>query len=449
MRVLRSLIVIGALAVLSACAGLGGEPPVIATIPPQPTLPSNFVHPPISGTEEASAGRNPAPTPAGTEAVGIAPFTGTVTGKLTLATAGATLAPDTDIQLVRLNPASPDAQSMFTTKADATGNYTFNDVPMAADAEFGVVATYKGRAYASQVGIPDHTTKALDLPITVYETTSDPSVVKLTNVTLAVATGQSGLEIAQIMRFTNTSDRAYSTDQAANAGAFRSVKVSFPAGAVITGFNDDAQRYVVEGSAVWDSAVVLPGTTHAVHVIYALPYSTVGTDYLLPLDFALDGDARISFMGSNLEATARLGDTALTNAGGSGLGVAATAPAGTVLRFNIRLKDAPATTATQGLAAGGADSNTTLLVGVLIGGGLAMIGAGIFMLAREQRLARLGKTTVAPNVSASPDQIEIDELVAKLAVLDAERKAGRLSKKDYEKQTAALKAKIAKLMGKA
>jgi hypothetical protein len=370
-----------------------------------------------------------------------------VTGKLTLATAGATLAPDTEMQLVRLNPTSPDDQTIFTTKADAAGNYTFKDVPMTVDAQFGIVATYKGRAYASQVGIPDHTTKTLDLPVTVYETTADPGVIKLTNVTLAITTGQSGLEIAQIMRFTNTSDRAYSTDQAANAGAFRSVKVNLPAGATITGFNDDTQRYVVEPNAVWDSAVVLPGKTHAVHVIYALPYSTVGTDYQIPLDYALDGDARLTFMGSNLTATARLGDTALTNVGGSGLGVATTAPAGTVLRFNVRLTET--TTTTTGTAAGGAGSGTTLLVGLLIGGGLAMIGGGIFMLAREQRLARLGKTGATAKITPFPDQVTLDELVAKLAVLDAERKAGTLSKKEYEKQAAPLKAKIAKLTRKA
>ena len=446
MRVLRSLIVIGVLAALSACSGLGGEPPVIATIPPQPTARPTHAPPTPSGTEEAST--TPALTPAGTEAVGVAPFTGTVTGKLTLATAGATLAPDTEMQLVRLNPTSPDDQTIFTTKADAAGNYTFKDVPMTVDAQFGVVATYKGRAYASQVGIPDHTTKTLDLPVTVYETTADPGVIKLTNVTLAITTGQSGLEIAQIMRFTNTSDRAYSTDQAANAGAFRSVKVNLPEGATITGFNDDTQRYVVEPNAVWDSAVVLPGKTHAVHVIYALPYSTVGTDYQIPLDYALDGDARLSFMGSNLTATARLGDTALTNVGGSGLGVATTAPAGTVLRFNVRLTETTPTN-TTGTAAGSADSGTTLLVGLLVGGGLAMIGGGIFMLAREQRLARLGKTGGSPTVTVSPDQITLDELVAKLAVLDAERKAGTLSKKEYEKQAAPLKAKIAKLTRKA
>lgn len=457
MRVLRSLIALSALTLVAACGGLGGEPVVVATIPPQPTarptaaILATIVTTPAaqaptpSGTEEVRGPTTPA-TPAGTAQATIPTFTGTVTGKLTMGTAGATLAPDTDIQLVRLNPA-PDAQTTFTTKADANGNYLFKDIPMAADAEFGVAATYKGRAYGSQVGLPDHTTKTLDLPVTVYEPTADASVLKITNVTLAIATGDTGLEIAQIMRFTNASDRAYSTDQAANGAAFRSIKVNLPPGATVIGFNEGDQRYVVEGHTVYDSAPVLPGVTHAIHVIYSVPYSAVGSDFQIKLDYAFAGDARLSFMQADIEATATVGDVSLGKAASSTGAPSYTAtvnvPAGSAFNFTVKAIAAPTTNTPPTTTTGGDTGGTTLLVGVLVGGGLTLIVAGIVLLAREQRAAR-GRGAVA-----SPNQIEIDMLVAKLAVLESERQGGKLSRKEYDKQRAVLKDQITKLMKKA
>ncbi len=90
----------------------------------------------------------------------------------------------------------------------------------------------------------------------------------------AALRGHDGLQIAQIIRFKNKSDRIYSTDKSNGKGAYASVSIALPRGASIMGFSDDAARYTIspDGSTITDNTPVPPGDDHSIHVIYSLPY---------------------------------------------------------------------------------------------------------------------------------------------------------------------------------
>jgi hypothetical protein len=415
---------------LSACSGLGGEPPIVATLAintPRPTLDATAL-------AQIHAQVTPA-TPVGTP-LSAAPeeALGTVSGQVINATANAALPADLEIELHSVDRSFND--SVLKTKADADGKFRFENVPIRADRSYFTAAVIDGRYFASEPLIGDPTSPTLELPFKIYERTADPSVLKVANVVTQVSPDENSLYVVQIIRFENTSDRLFSTDERIGDERFASVRVTLPQSAVLLGFATDEARYHVQDGVITDTQPVYPETRHIVHFRYLLPYQPSGTQIALPLPYRIDGTITLLVNPANLSVSAQIGDQALPAQGSQMMSDvpyltysgAFQLPPETTLTYTLSgALSAPS--AAEATANGGAMQPIAL---ALIVGGALLIGVGVILLVR-------GARQQTPAASQ-------ERLIAALAALDEQYKQGELTQSAYARRRDALKAQLARLM---
>jgi hypothetical protein len=430
---------ISAALLLSACNGLGGEPPVVATIgmsATQPTFDATMLAQIHAQVTPSGSTAMPQGTPAAAAPIEVL---GTVSGQVTNATFNAKLPAALEVELHSVDRAFND--TVLTTKPDAEGKFTFSDVPIRADRSYFAAAVIEGRYFASEPVVGNPALPTINLPFKIYERTDDPSVLNVANVMTQVSPDEGGLYVIQIIRFENTSDRIYSTTEQIGEDRYASVRVALPEGAVLLGFATDEARYHVEEGIITDTQPVYPAARHIVHFRYLLPYQQSGTRITLPLAYRTEGSVLLLVNPASLSVSAKAGDQTLPaqstqELGGSpylAYGSSLQLPADTTLTYTIsgemvlpRTVEAPSV----GI------SMQPFAIGLIVGG-LLMIGVGVVLMVR-------GRKTTVPAADLAAEQ---ERLIAALAALDEQHKQGEVGKAAYTRQRDSLKAQLAKLMG--
>ncbi|MFN8560163.1 MAG: hypothetical protein U0703_00650 [Anaerolineae bacterium] len=211
--------------------------------------------------------------------------------------------------------------------------------------------------------------------------------------------------------------------------------MTLPPGAVVAGFPDNQDRYVVDQDnfTVYDTIPVLPGEEHIVQLIYLIPYNG---DAIIeqPVNYTVDGPVRlllnppaITVISDQLPALTMetIGSTQYQTYGGQ-----LTFQPGDVLRYEVSGQGLTAAQNADRNAPVVAANNLPLIIaGVLIV--VALLGGGLFLIAARNRAG---------------DQQVIDILIRQIAELDADHAAGNIPDDAYETQRSALKARLAALM---
>lgn len=390
--------------------------------------------PPPAATEEPAAAAAPTQVAAAAEARGV------VSGAITSGTAGAELPEGLSVTLHIVDAAFNEETR--EAELDANGRFVFDDVPIRADRRYFTTVRFAEGFFVSDLLPGNPAEPSLDLPITVYSVTADPSVIRIASMLAQVVPSAEGLQVIQIVTYRNDSDRIFLSDD--TMGEFRqaSVRLSLPPGAVVREFAGDSERYAVaaDGTAVIDTRPVFPGEDHIVHVMYTVPYSG-RAEIAQPLDYPLAGrvqlllDNALTLTSSQLPprgAQAMGGATYLTYGGDLALA------AGDALRYTVSGAAAAPGAATA--AAGG--SNIVLAAALFAAGAGALLAAAL--------LYWRGRTANAPAAQAaaptSDRQGQIDALVQQIAELDDAHEAGEITRSAYRKQRAALKERLAALL---
>lgn len=379
-------------------------------------------------TPEVGAGVSEQPAAATTVEPGAV---GAVVGQIVNGTAGGVVPTDLTVVLYRLD--EQFNQTQYETQADASGAYRIEGVPFDAASSYVATVTYRDRLFTS--GVQAGTGSTLDLPVTIYELTEDPAVLSISGVVTQVNAVGTGLEVTQVMSFSNSSDRAFSTSQAASDGRAISVAIPLPVGSVIAGLINQGRYIVVpEQYTVLDTVPVLPGNDHVVHFVYIVPYDSGGAVIEQPLAYNLTGEVRLLLSPNTLTASgdqlAPLGVETIGQRSFQSYGGTLALTAGDSLRYT--LSGAPA--ASAGEASGGITSNSLPLVILAVIGLQVVIFSGIYLLIDQRR------RRAAPALS---DAQLIDALIRQIAELDAEFEAGKIEKSVYERQRALLKDRLA------
>jgi mono/diheme cytochrome c family protein len=369
--------------------------------------------PPLEATAE------PAPDSSGA---------GVVAGKLTNGTPGAAVPAGLEVQIKGAQTDAQGALSEFLTRTvplAADGSYRFDALPFdKANSAYLVTVVYDGVEYRSGALVKDAANLALDLPITIYEATTDPSVISLDALRLAIQPNGDTLSIIQVMIFSNSSDHVFVTADPVAGGRRGSVSFRVPPAAYNIQFEQGSigGRYVAADGRIYDTQYVLPGQqSHTIALAYLLPYKgDIGLP--LPLDYQAGLVAVMAPPSLNIS--------------GDGLSP------GQPMQFQG--------TTFQTYEAHGVSTESSLVVAVsapLTGTGLLRvilsallgviaIGGAIYWLIYERRKA-------AP-VSGSPLQgAEQQALLAQIAGLDASYKARKIKRVEYELRRAELKAELA------
>lgn len=372
------------------------------------------------------------PTATGEPAVAatILTLNGTVTHN-----SGGAVPADLLVTLRIINPQR--AETDIETTADAAGAFSFPDIAIFPDHFYVATVEVQGDQFASALLPGSQLSESnADLSITLYDFTDDPSVLAVNALQAQAVISLNEMQVLELYRFTNSGNAAY------RAADGSSVRVNIPENATLVDMGSARFAASADGRQLIDTAPVLPGDAHTLHVLYTLPYGGAATvshivDYPLLNGFQVLIDTPgLTVSGDDIEP---LGG----GSGGMAFGVPASMPAGATVSYTISGIPAAVATAIPAAPAvqtGALAATTTapdvpsLSVILMILGG-ACIGIAAVLFIRERR------QSAAVRVEAAADP-RVNALVQQIAELDVAFQAGTLSKEAYETQRNALKTQL-------
>lgn len=399
------------------------EPTPTAT--PEPSL-----------TPDAAASATPEGTPSTETGVVETPVpVVAVTGSVTNAS-GTPLDEGLVANLIFYN--TTDGQVFDSLVADVTsdGAFSFSDVYVDAQTAYWVSVDYQGVSYYSDFANYDGTTLALDLPVTVYDSTSDWLTLHFDLVHIALEFIAGEMQVSELYVITNpgTQTVLIETD-----GTFLPF-VELPEGVTeLTGLSPDSRGASFLPATGGIALPPLADAQYGVVASFSVPYDRrfeFNQNFPMPVSsvslFVLEG-VRIK--------TDQLGDSGTQDFSGTiyHLYEAVDLPAGP-LAFTV--SGTPGGAGSTSL-----DQRTWLIivVGVL---GVAFVGLGIFLFLRDRSQAKkeeledeLGEGTEEDALGSDPEALT-DAIIA----LDEQLKNGEISKEAYEKRRAELKARLKELL---
>ncbi|MEZ4670203.1 MAG: carboxypeptidase-like regulatory domain-containing protein [Anaerolineae bacterium] len=358
---------------------------------------------------------------------------GVVSGMLINGTAASTVPVGLTVSLFVRDTSGAVVQKTDTV-VQADGSYRFEGVPIAAEYEYVSAVQYRDQVFSSPFLNGDTTTLALNLPIQIFELTEDPSVLKISGTSIQVSVVGQTLELQQVFRFSNSSDRLYTTTTATEDGRYPSVLVTLPPGAQVVSFDNPA-RYIVSQRdfTVLDTAPVPPGDEHLILLVYVLPYDGSPSLIEQTINYPFDGRAKLLISNDGLQVKSdqlqALGDEKVGDQEYHAFGGTFQIRAGDVLRYELSGGAAPA----QSTSASTPSNSILLILTGLIG--LATIGLAAALFLRRRQ-----------NPAVNADKL-INALVQQMEGLDRQHASGQLAHDLWHRQRAALQARLNELMG--
>ncbi|GMQ77912.1 MAG: hypothetical protein BMS9Abin02_0403 [Anaerolineae bacterium] len=357
---------------------------------------------------------------------------GTISGQVDNGTTNETV---TSQLVATLRGFTPELQMSVvlsdTLGTDGRFNFDLTEVPQ--DLFYRVSVNYRGIDFSSDFGQLTFDNPELELPITVYEKSSDPGVISIDQLHVILGFSQDFLNVSEFYVVSNNEPAVYvgETGQAKD-GTFL---MSLPTGAqnpvFQRGFGSvdsfiPANDVIATGGAWADTFPVRPGAgTLNMLVQYTLPYEDeVTISHLLHYPTSAV-NLVISDSGINLKSDGNWTDT-----GQQVMGTGAVATYGQIAlpensQLIISLEGKPGSAALAP-ATILADNRTELLLGGAVALAVLIIAA---VLLRQWRVAPAPVT-------------EREALIQEIALLDEAFELGEIGQDDYQQQREELKAEL-------
>ncbi len=343
-------------------------------------------------------------------------------------TPGSEVPADLEIELRGLTIDEFNSISEFviqTSTVKADGTFRFEDVPVDVDnAAYVVTTIYDGVEFGNASMIAAGTPE-IELPITIYEYTTDPGVISVDAMHLVILEHPDSLLVTQLYVFSNSSDRIYVTDEPVIGGRRGSVSIYIPPEAYGIQFEEGqlGGRFVAGTDVIYDTRQVLPGQqSHSVIVNYFLPLDS-SREISIPVTYQTN---RVTVL---LQGEQKLRSEMLSPAGSEVIG-------GQAYNQYVGQSLSPASTLTFKLQSSALGRNTVpLLLSVLLVA--ILIGGAALIITRNRRAMTEPASSVPSGMTHDQQQI-----IAQIAELDEAFEAGRIDRFTYEVRRAELKAAI-------
>ena len=343
---------------------------------------------------------NPVPLP---ETLGV------ISGTVTHGTAGMTVPDGLSVALQTL---TVDFEEVgFEMGTVTQGAYSFENVSMREDRLFVITLIYNGTVFSSQFLIGDPAAPEQAIPLTIYEATTDPTVVEIDLLVTRIEKQHEEIVFTEIVNFRNTSDRLF---QRTINGRDQAGHLQLPTGAQLLNEAELLRCCVVEDGILYDLEPLLPGADHMIRAVYTLSEgSSPAPAYTLDYRMTNQLELMLSPGVFTLEAEGFRGQGIQQFSTGAYEIYLADPPAPSeVIRY--RLSDAPVPTALPSMP-----------VMLAMAGLVLMIGSGLI----GWRFSR----------SAAAMQ---HGLLEKIARLDARYQAGKVQRGRYERDRQRLKVQL-------
>ncbi|HEX7973421.1 MAG TPA: c-type cytochrome [Anaerolineales bacterium] len=414
---LRSLTFAPALA--AAPAGAASTPALASTLAPGATQV-------VSSTQVASA------------QTAITQTLGTITGTVTNGSGGPV---PTDLTVTLHGFDQMQTVITQTTTLQSGGKFSFNNVELAAGRMFVASVSYAGASYGSDVVTAQGGEPNLNLPISIFETTSDASTLSVDRLHLFFEfPDPKTLRVIELQILSNSGQKTVVPPGAGQP----TVSFKLPDGASNLQFQNGelGGRYVQTPGGFGDTAPVSPGSgSNQVLFAYDLPYDrkidlaqtiTLRTNAVVILVPA----NTIQVKGDQLQdgGTRDVQGTQYQMYNGLGLN------AGDTLRLTV-------SGGSSGSSALNLGSQPSLIIGIAaFGVALVLAGVWLFLRNRQTRaIALAGEADVEP--LAGPEAENAESLMDAILALDDLYRAGKLPEEAYHQRRAELKTRLREVMG--
>ncbi len=365
--------------------------------------------------------------------------TGVISGTVTNESTGQPV-PGLDVQLGVFDEATQLEMRSATT--DAAGIYRFAELPTDTTLAYAARVEYPaGVPYSSDFISFEAGKTGLDLPLSVFETTTDPAGIRVERVHYIVEFSGGLAMIAELIVFSLDGDSAYIGD------GNHVLRFSLPAGAQDLAVNEGelGGRFVQIDGGFVDRLALPPGqNVRQVLFRYALPYAGTSLDLVRSLPYpAANVNALISDVGQTVSSSDMADQGKRTAESGSYYNLLASGvPANKEIR--ISMSGLPSATGggvnmgtTSGAAATGAAGGLNKWV---IAGLMALAAAAAALLVALPILrAQAKQGLISSSQSYASDS---DALIDALAELDLAYEAGEMTEHAYRDQRLRLKARL-------
>jgi mono/diheme cytochrome c family protein len=363
---------------------------------------------------------------------------GHITGLLTNGTPGGTVPAGQEVTLRVFD--NFQEQTPLTTTAKPDGSFEFSGLDLPSGRAFIVTSRYNNVLYTSEVAQTAPDTFSFDLPVTLYESTTDPVGVAVDRLHLVFDFQPGVVQVGELISISNSSDKTF-TSPAPNGPT---LKLALPAGYSELTFQDGAlgDRYQKTADGFADTLPIAPGpNARQILLSYKLPYTgALAFSQLLPYPVTainvLVPDVGVT---ANSPALVDAGVSQLQGGGAFHTYTLADLPANSTLTFDLKGEPtvtSGTTTDTQVPSPSVPNSSINwrdILIGFL---SLALAGSigAYWWLGRNQ-----------PN-EILPDQQSL--LLSTLAQLDDDFAAGKIEAVKYRARREKLIAELKQVMQK-
>lgn len=330
-----------------------------------------------------------------------------------------------------------------TLETSENGLYTFTGVEMPVGRAFIAGVDYSGGSYGSDVVVVEEGVTEYNLPVQVYESSTDASVLTIDRAHIFMDFVQDGLvQVVEVYVVSNPTESAIVASEPGGPVA----TFMLPEGATDLQFQDGVlgERYLEIPGGFADTATVQPGSgEYQVVYAYNLPYDgKLDFSQTMSMDtnavVVMLPDVGIKVKGDQLtdDGTRDMQDTTYRLYSGAGL------QSGSQLEFSLSGKPK---TGGQVITTG---STQNIAIGLAVFG-LALIGAGVWLFVRNRKQgAATGEMasegTAQP--AAGPAMQDADALMDAIIALDDLYQAGKLPEEAYLKRREELKAQLKQVM---
>ncbi len=419
---------------LAGCtlAGDVTPPPAIATAQAeqpsaQPATPSTAsslapATPTYGGaTSTPPAAEATSATPEAGATAGTPVGEGTIKGTISNGTLSATVPAGLQVTLHGFD--GNTAALTQTTTADAGGAFSFANVPAVSGRIYGLSTEYKGTVYYSQGSHITDPLQPVDMPLKIYETTTDAAQISVERMHILFDYSTPGtVQVIELWILSNAGDRT--VIDAAGKGV---ISINLPASATNLSFQDGSlgDRYVQTDKGFADTAPIPPGSSTAQTVFtFNLPYHQK-LDFSQPTGYPVAAVVAIVQAGGPTLSGDGLQDGGTQAVSGQSVHTYSHGPiaAGGVLSLTV-----------NGAPGAGGVSTTDILIGVVILA-LALIVAGVWWF----------RSTRHADEDTSDSELEAEDresLLSAIAGLDDDFAHGKVEEEPYRRRRELLKRQL-------
>ena len=384
-----------------------------------------------------------------TESETEAESTGTIVGTVINGTTGGELPEGLIVQLEAydhdLMTGGFNLSFTLETPLEKDGTYLFEDLDFPEGRAFLAIIEQDGVVYSSQPGFVTAGSMELDIPVTYYETSTDPSELRVDRLHIFFEPPNIEEEIAQIVEvFVISNPSLYAIIPEAEGKAV--IEFSLPEGATNIQFDDSVfgERYTETADGFGDTAAVLPGMgLQEVIVFFEMPYKKsffTGSklEFVQKIGHPIDSAIVMSPQGLKITSDL-LQESGEREAQGLIYNTYSSQPLPIGATFEMTVSGKVSATATGGET----NSQQNIVYGALALG-LVLIGAGVWFYLRDRNEEDDYEDDDYEDDSVEYD--DADKLMDAIIALDDAYRAGDISEEVYKKRRGSLKEQLKQLV---